>query len=777
MGETEEFNTLAFEKKLMQLKDTQESIQGLSSWCLKQRVHHKKIVSSWLNVLKRVKVEQRLVLFYLANDVIQYSKRKNYEFVESWGLNLQKATPLVRDEKVRTKIMRIFKIWEQRAVYDEEFLSDLTGLLSAGAMKKTDDESSDFQPQQLVNKIKQCTVLEADTDLRLKYIHDNHLQLSDPEALCATLKEKSNKEEVEKELNEGIACVEKYTQALQREIVAREALLALLSAADQYYQTQRGEVKVVAYAYKNFGARVRVLKRKLDELIPSLPRGAPSPPQRDEDVPSPGPDEDIDLPAPDTHDGDDDIAYNIDRTFNSSLAADGSLYNLGLSSFLTSDNPLALFNETADSNNGNANKIEVINSRPSEKQDFNINEFLKTLIPNDSNTVNSDNNSVTSGTMSQKSQDALPGLDLLTPDSTGNPPPPTSFYGTMADAVIVDEPDPPYLPENTGPWNSSTWMPRAAPLADTPESPPRAPPPLTVTRTYTQKLPPPSDVDQRGILPPPPPPPVLPMLGHMEDVDHRFLPSVPPPVPPPINPALNRHPAPQQDVDHRNLISLTHQLPPPRQVHPTPRPMGPPPINLDQDYRVPPTIPPSDIVESIDMDLSEDEDQRVYPNQNPNDNRRNSCNKVLVGGDNGTTNHKEPNHNLIQINRKYDEKPALNSAPSHPLPNPFENMPPGLKFNMPFPERTQFEDDVYDEDLRSRGLEKSPIRDKSPEFDEYDEYPNQGARQLNERVNQRFPRNWGPRTFRPQFAPQFWPRSNAMRPPNRWAGPRQPRFY
>lgn len=102
MGETEEFNTLAFEKKLTQLKDTQESIQSLSSWCLKQRTHHKKIVSSWLNVLKRVKVEQRLVLFYLANDVIQYSKRKNYEFVESWGLNLQKATPLVRLENTKS---------------------------------------------------------------------------------------------------------------------------------------------------------------------------------------------------------------------------------------------------------------------------------------------------------------------------------------------------------------------------------------------------------------------------------------------------------------------------------------------------------------------------------------------------------------------------------------------------------------------------------------------------------------------------------------------------
>lgn len=43
-----------------------------------------------------VKVEQRVTLFYLANDVIQYSKRRNYPFVESWATALQKATPLVR---------------------------------------------------------------------------------------------------------------------------------------------------------------------------------------------------------------------------------------------------------------------------------------------------------------------------------------------------------------------------------------------------------------------------------------------------------------------------------------------------------------------------------------------------------------------------------------------------------------------------------------------------------------------------------------------------------
>lgn len=63
--------------------------------------------------------------------------------------------------------------------------------------------------------------------------------------------DKRNTDEVEKELGEGIACVEKYTQALQKEIVAREALIVLLKSATQYYSTQRGEVKVVSLVSNN----------------------------------------------------------------------------------------------------------------------------------------------------------------------------------------------------------------------------------------------------------------------------------------------------------------------------------------------------------------------------------------------------------------------------------------------------------------------------------------------------------------------------------------------
>ena len=48
-----EFDVEAFERRLQTLKDSQESIQSLSAWCLERRQHHKKIVATWLQVLKK----------------------------------------------------------------------------------------------------------------------------------------------------------------------------------------------------------------------------------------------------------------------------------------------------------------------------------------------------------------------------------------------------------------------------------------------------------------------------------------------------------------------------------------------------------------------------------------------------------------------------------------------------------------------------------------------------------------------------------------------------
>lgn len=42
-----------------------------------------------------------------------------------------------REDKVKHKILRLFKIWDERSVYDETFLADLSGLLTAQTKKSS----------------------------------------------------------------------------------------------------------------------------------------------------------------------------------------------------------------------------------------------------------------------------------------------------------------------------------------------------------------------------------------------------------------------------------------------------------------------------------------------------------------------------------------------------------------------------------------------------------------------------------------------------------------
>lgn len=77
---------------------------------------------------------------------------------------------MVRDEKVKHRILRIFKIWDQRQVYDEEFLADLSGLLSAAPKKKPDPQptttNDEFQASLLISTMRSCATLEQATDAR-----------------------------------------------------------------------------------------------------------------------------------------------------------------------------------------------------------------------------------------------------------------------------------------------------------------------------------------------------------------------------------------------------------------------------------------------------------------------------------------------------------------------------------------------------------------------------------------------------------------------------------
>lgn len=152
--------------------------------------------------------------------------------------------PFYSDEKVKNKIIRIFNIWEQRGIYNDEFLADLHDLLSINPTKKQQPvESDDEQASILAGNIRNCVRLEKETDKSFKML--TKTPLLDTENIHS-LKDRRHVEDVEQGIEDHLNKLEAYIRSLNKETKARTILIAVLEQTDAFYHNQRGEVKVVA---------------------------------------------------------------------------------------------------------------------------------------------------------------------------------------------------------------------------------------------------------------------------------------------------------------------------------------------------------------------------------------------------------------------------------------------------------------------------------------------------------------------------------------------------
>lgn len=140
------FTETAFLKKLAELNSSQQSIQTLSLWLIHHRKHHASIVKTWLRDLHNVPEPKKLTFMYLANDVIQNSKKKGPEYGKEFGTILHKAFSHIGEtckaDKLFGSLGRILNIWEERGVYEPKVIADFRNRLNKEDNKKEDTAST-----------------------------------------------------------------------------------------------------------------------------------------------------------------------------------------------------------------------------------------------------------------------------------------------------------------------------------------------------------------------------------------------------------------------------------------------------------------------------------------------------------------------------------------------------------------------------------------------------------------------------------------------------------
>ena len=96
------FTAVSFKTKLEKLSESQQSIQTLSHWVQYHKKAVKESATIWAKEVLRAIPERRLLYIYLANDIMQNSRRKGSEFVQEYGAQMQLVMP--NGEKVETNI-------------------------------------------------------------------------------------------------------------------------------------------------------------------------------------------------------------------------------------------------------------------------------------------------------------------------------------------------------------------------------------------------------------------------------------------------------------------------------------------------------------------------------------------------------------------------------------------------------------------------------------------------------------------------------------------------
>ena len=130
------FNADNFRGKLSRLSESSQSIQTLSGWIQYHKKHAVESAEVWAKETLVADPERQLLYIYLANDVMQHSRRKKTEQVKTFGGHMKAVLPAAyaaAPESVRSKLLRMLSIWEERQILSTPEISAMRAAVSGGA--------------------------------------------------------------------------------------------------------------------------------------------------------------------------------------------------------------------------------------------------------------------------------------------------------------------------------------------------------------------------------------------------------------------------------------------------------------------------------------------------------------------------------------------------------------------------------------------------------------------------------------------------------------------
>lgn len=116
----------------------------MSHWCVFHRKRAKALAPVWQKELRAAPGKRKLSFLYLANDVLQNSRKKGPEWIEALWPKMEWATKhtikATSDEKTQKSCAKLVKVWLERRIFGSR---SLEGWLDASGGDDAGDAAAD----------------------------------------------------------------------------------------------------------------------------------------------------------------------------------------------------------------------------------------------------------------------------------------------------------------------------------------------------------------------------------------------------------------------------------------------------------------------------------------------------------------------------------------------------------------------------------------------------------------------------------------------------------
>lgn len=299
------FTESAFIKKLADLNCSSQSIQTLSLWLIHHRKHYTSVVKIWLRELVKSKENRVLTFMYLANDVIQNSRKKGPEYGQEFGTLLKKAFEHMSqcDEKTKNKLDRILGIWHDRGIYSSVQIAEFKRALrkdepptkklkpNDSAKKRNKEETVEIdgtiethvhlsphvppddppEPEELVKAIQDLELNIASSDEKVREKIANLPKELSEVSIISKIEDRETAEKLSLQVNNAVYLLSQYNTRLSTEMEHRKKVAVMMRNFLQVQDELLAQAERNLEEYQETLSKIYTVRQELQSHVQNLP--------------------------------------------------------------------------------------------------------------------------------------------------------------------------------------------------------------------------------------------------------------------------------------------------------------------------------------------------------------------------------------------------------------------------------------------------------------------------------------------------------------------------